>query len=84
VRVYKLPPKFYDDHVSRDLDGGTVLHRSERRVTVELDAEQFADLLDDAQFYVEMGTREFGTDYAPLIKSAAATARALIKQGAPC
>jgi hypothetical protein len=84
MKVYRLPPKFYDDHVARDLDGGTVVRRSERRVTVELDAEQFADLLDDAEFYVEMGTREYGPDYAPLIKSAAATARALIRQGAPC
>jgi len=82
-----LPPAFYDDHVSRGLPSGQEVERNARRVTVELDAASYQDLLDDAQFYIDMGVAEFGRELLGLIASARATVivlrRAVADRGEP-
>ena len=77
-----LPPAFYDDHVSRGLPSGQEVERNARRVTVELDAASYQDLLDDAQFNIDMGVAEFGRELLGLIASARATVLALHKAAA--
>lgn len=76
MSTYKVPPTFYEDHVSRDLAGGRVVKRTARAVTVDLDAEEYADLLDDAEHY-STAVRDMGREYAGLQASARATVRAL-------
>jgi hypothetical protein len=68
-----VPARFYDDHLGRDLPSGSELRRSRAGVTVDLDREGWDDLLDDAQFYVDMGVSEFGSGCLGLISSARAT-----------
>ena len=48
-----LPPTFYDDHVSRELPAGTVLHRTKSYVRVELTREEYDEVLSDAQHYAD-------------------------------
>lgn len=73
VRV-ELPPRFYDDHVDRDLPSGIEVKRTKRGVTVDLDAEAFADLLGDADHYA---TGDFDPDLLGLVASARATLKRL-------
>lgn len=79
--TYSTPPRFYDDHVSRDLPGGKIVKRTERLVTVELTDDEAAELLSDAAYYVAAGTDVFGTDSLGLISSARATERRLLAAG---
>lgn len=72
----KLPPAFYNDHVSRDLPSGTVLKETKSYVLVELDDVAFADLLSDAEYY-DSERQAFGFEFAGLCRSAAATAKRL-------
>ena len=51
----QLPPRFYDDHVDRDLPGGTVVKRTKRLVTVEATEAELAEILSDARYYSEPG-----------------------------
>jgi hypothetical protein len=79
LKVYRLPPAFYWDHVARDLPAGRVVRESKRHVFVELDEAERAELLSDARYYADpaiaadMGL--FG-----LASSARATVRALRAQ----
>jgi len=74
----KIPSTFYFDHVNRDLSKGTVLKEyANGKVIVEMNDEEIADLLSDAEYYSE------GVDYAEikgLQSSAKATVRAINDQ----
>jgi hypothetical protein len=72
-----VPERFYTDHVGRGLPAGEAIGRVSSGIVVEFDRAGFADLLDDARFYVEMGVSEFGPDLLGLISSARATVRKL-------
>lgn len=72
----KIPPAFYDDHVSRDLPAGTETHRTRKVVTVDLDAAELAELRSDAQHYAD-SAEEYWQDHRGLVISARATLRAL-------
>lgn len=82
MREYKIPPRFFADHVSR----GLIEKRDEVRSTktyivVRLTAEQYAELLSDAEHYVALG--EMGaldSYYNGLVASARATVKALVAQ----
>lgn len=74
----RLPPVFYDDHIGRDLPGGTVLNRGKKFVDVELTAEEYAEMLSDARFYVEEGAAgAFDPSMRGLLTSARATLKKL-------
>ena len=80
VRV-DLPQTFYDDHVGRDLDGGTEVKRLARKVRVDLDQDAYDEILSDAKHYAggameDMYLDDFVTASA-IIRSAKATAKAL-------
>lgn len=81
--VYVLPPRFYDDHRSRDLPESGVsvlLRRTYHHVHVVMDDAAATELLSDARHYAsEMG--EWGFEGRGIMRSAAATVRALEADG---
>lgn len=81
VSAYKLPPRFYHDHVARDCLPGVLVRETSRQVVVELDAAAYADLLSDADYYSDASA--FEPDLFGLCASARATYRALLAQGRP-
>ena len=56
VRV-SLPPRWTDDALDRDLDIGAVVHRTARRVTLAMTADQLAEALSDARHYADPTNR---------------------------
>lgn len=81
MATYRLPPAFYEDHCARDLPAGTVVRTTKRSVYVELDADDYAELLSDARHYAD---RASGFDgLLGLRSSARATVNALVALGAP-
>lgn len=68
-----LPPAFYDDHVARDLPGGTEVHRTNRWVRVELTPAELAEVRSDAHHYAT--EPDYRADYPGLVASARATVR---------
>lgn len=87
MKIYALPPLFYDDHRARDFpEDQAALSRIERQtkrqVFVALDDVGYDELMADARYYAEeMGAAGF--DGVGLISSARATVKALVKQGRP-
>lgn len=82
--IYKLPPRFYEDHVERDCLAGVVLRESRGAVYVDLDEPALADLRSDAVYYAGLGPEAgFGGIEDPwgqgIIVSARATLKALDK-----
>lgn len=76
TNTYRLPPRFYDDHVDRDLPAGVELSRTKTHVVVEMDDYVAEEILDDARYYSE----PYGPDVDFGLKaSARATAKAIIK-----
>lgn len=74
-----LPPRFYDDHVARDLPGGVVVKRTTRLVRVELNRAGYDELLADARHYAGDAMAEYATDGGlGLIASARTTVRRLL------
>jgi len=74
--IKQLPPRFYWDHVYRDLPAGVVVSETKRYVRVELTRDEYDDLLSDAKHYAySMGVGGF--DDRGLIASARATVKAL-------
>ena len=74
----KIPSTFYFDHVNRDLSKGIIIKEyASGKVLVEMNDEEIADLLSDAEYYAE------GVDYQELKglqSSAKATVRAINDQ----
>jgi hypothetical protein len=81
TRRYRLLARFYDDHCSRDLPGGTVVSRRKNEVTVELNAAEYTEMLSDARYYSDRSMFEWEQQY--LCSSAEGTARRLEKTGPP-
>ena len=84
MKTYKLPPRFYADHVARDLPEvgiTSVVSASQRATFVEMDAAAYDDLLSDSRYYAS----EMGGEYqmAGLARSAAATVKVLERDGRP-
>lgn len=80
TRIFKLPPKFHDDHVRRDLPGGTVVRATKTHVYVELDHPEWVSLMDDAIYYrdnMDSDAGFTGPDAFALLSSARATVKAL-------
>ena len=78
TKSIKIPATFYFDHVNRDLSKGIVLKEyASGKVLVEMNDEEIADLIRDAEYYAE------GVDYQELKglqSSAKATVRAINDQ----
>jgi hypothetical protein len=71
--TYKLPPRFYLDHIARDCgQSGKVVRSTRNYIIVELDTNALDDLLTDALYYVECADT-FDPPIPGLIASARAT-----------
>ncbi len=82
--TYKLPPRFYDDHRSRDLpESGTstLVRKTKAYVIVEMDVAAFDDLRSDCVYYSDGS--QFDRELTGLSLSARATLTALDAQGRP-
>lgn len=77
TKAYKLPPRFYLDHVARDCGkSGKVVHSTKNYLIVELDSVALDDLLTDALYYVECADT-FDPPLNGLVASAKATIKAI-------
>jgi hypothetical protein len=77
--TYKLPPRFYLDHIARDCGkSGKVVRSTKKYIIVELDADALDDLLTDALYYIECADT-FDPPMPALIASAKATINAINK-----
>lgn len=85
LKTYRLPPRFYYDHISRDLPETGVSTKlrgsTAHTLLVEMDASAYADLLSDADYYSEGS--QFDPPLPGLVRSAKATVEALRQQGPP-
>jgi hypothetical protein len=83
MKTYTLASTFLYDHINRDLLSAETIQGSKgRSLLVNLTEDEYGELLSDAKFYAENGG-DFGPEFNPLMRSAAATVRALVKQGGP-
>lgn len=75
----RLPPRFYWDHVARDLPPGNLVKETKESVVVSMRSSELDELISDALYYSEERAA-FGPEYFGLCASAAATVRAINKQ----
>lgn len=79
--IYRIAATFADDHWERDCGATDVeIKRDKRTVTVVMDAEGYADMLSDADYYWDMRS-ETGMD--SLSRSAKRVMDALLQAGPP-
>lgn len=74
----RVPRKFFDDHVERDLPSPKILRETKNHYFIPKNDEAVSELLSDADYYAEMrrlGGLEPGL--GGLAMSAEATARAI-------
>ena len=76
-----VPVKFWDDHVSRDLDFiSTIIKTSGNRYQVLMTIDAINELASDADYYASFDGQD-ARDNKGVVASAKATLRALEKQG---
>ena len=51
--IIRIPRKFYDDHVERDLEAPEPVRENSRSVWIDTDHPDFAELVSDAKYYAE-------------------------------
>jgi hypothetical protein len=83
TKTYTVPATFYLDHIGRGCgETGKIIKETKTRVTVELDAEAFKDLLSDADYYWDCRS-DMDMCRPAIINSAKRTLDVLSKAGAP-
>lgn len=71
-----LPPKFFDDHLQRELPGGAIISLKSKSITVVLDRQALRDLKSDADYYASFWGQD-RTENLGVCVSAAATLKRL-------
>lgn len=80
MKEFKLPPRFYTDHRSRDCgETGVIVRELRGHIVARLDTEALKDLIDDAVYYSD--SRQFDFETRGICLSAQATLKALARQG---
>ena len=75
---YKIPPRFYFDHLARECgNSGKIVRSTKNYLIVDLDDIALSDLLDDANYYAENG--DMSADLRGITLSARATIKAIDK-----
>ena len=84
-KEYRVPKKFYDDHIGRADNPSAVPPKSSGAYyNVSLTKEEYDDLLSDADYYADgQGSGDFDPELNGLLRSAAATLKALRESGPP-
>ena len=70
----RIPKRFYDDHVERDLPAPIVIKSTTKHYWIDSVGKAVVELLDDAEFYADADGPDVDTG---LRSSARATARAI-------
>ena len=77
MKTYKIPPRFYLDHLARDCGkSGKIVKQNSKHIIVELDVIALDDLVSDALYYIECADT-FDPPITGLIASARATLKAI-------
>ena len=77
MKTYKIPPRFYLDHLARDCGkSGKIVKQNNKHIIVELDVIALDDLVSDALYYIECADT-FDPPITGLIASARATLKAI-------
>ena len=77
AELIRIPQRFYDDHVDRDLEAPGIVRETKRHYFIDATSEHLEELLSDAEYYARCFDFEVGTHLAALILSARATERAI-------
>ena len=84
TKTYKLPKRFANDHWSRDYgQNSTVVRETADHIYVQMDADDYSEMLSDADLYSDHTHFDPPQAFFGLAQSAKATVRALKAQGAP-
>jgi len=78
--IVKVPLLFYFDHKGRDLPSGKIIKEYSKYVLVELNEDEFSELLSDAEYYSNIVKMSEDKTMLGLQLSAKATARILLKE----
>jgi hypothetical protein len=82
TKTYTLASTFADDHWERGCGETDIeVKRTANRVTVELDAEGYSDMLTDADYYWDMRSEMDGLE--GIVRSAKRVLDALLQAGPP-
>ena len=81
AELIRIPKRFYDDHVDRDLPAPEIARETKQHYFINATSEHLEELLGDATFHVETKP-SFFPEYYGLCESARATARAIEKHRA--
>ena len=80
ANTYRIPPRFYLDHLARDCGkSGKLVRSTKNYLIVKLDADALDDLLSDALYYIECADT-FDPPITGLVNSARATINAINKE----
>tara|TARA_B100000575_G_scaffold51979_2_gene38718 strand:+ start:4731 stop:4997 length:267 start_codon:yes stop_codon:yes gene_type:complete len=80
MRKIKIPKRFYQDHVERDLDAPPIIKETQSYIWIDATSVHLSNLLSDADFYADPSSydhADFGSSLSALVKSAKATKRAI-------
>ena len=55
----KVPRRFFDDHIDRDLEAPAVLRETKKHYFIDGDSEHLAELLNDADYYASDGAPDW-------------------------
>lgn len=75
----RVPRKFYDDHIERDLEAPAVLRRTKHHYFIDALSPYLEEFLNDAEYYSSM-VRYMHPEYRGLCKSATATVKAIMTE----
>jgi hypothetical protein len=78
VVTVKIPMRFYEDHLERDCEPGTIIKVLASHYIMELTESAYRDLKSDADYYRDCG-ESMGFDMQWLISSARATYNAICR-----
>tara|TARA_Y100000114_G_scaffold78825_1_gene72595 strand:+ start:640 stop:927 length:288 start_codon:yes stop_codon:yes gene_type:complete len=76
-KLARIPKRFYDDHVDRELPAPEIIKQTKQHYWIDLNSEHLGELLSDADCFGDyLGFEEY---VYPVIHSARATTAAIEK-----
>jgi hypothetical protein len=80
MQSIKIPKRFYDDHIGRDLEAPRVVRETQRHYFIEAKSQHMDELMDDAWYHATQ-VDDCGGFVGGVVKSADATVNALLAAG---
>ena len=81
MELIRIPKRFYDDHVDRDLPAPEIVRETKRHYFIDANSEHLDELLSSAEslHFHSWFECDFGDSFWGVIKSANATEKAIYK-----